>query len=888
MKNPLTMIALAIIFNVNAQKYNFRTTGNENEFGVGEYNTASGLSALANIIEAKYNSAFGNTSLNQNKTGNNNTASGFASLLNNIEGSNNSAFGFKALHSNESGNYNTACGYQALYNTKGNSNTGVGYDARTSIIEATNQTVIGYNAIGRADNSVTLGNPEVTAIYMGEDSGATVHAKKLNIDNTEITAEELKLLKGGTLSSVTKNNNTGFRLSSHSDTNYGDVGDKAVDLSYSDTKNATYGATGSYSLASGYQTTASGSNSLASGYQTTASGTYSTAMGFYATASGYISTAIGKATASDYGSFAMGQHNKALSTLTEGGDRTTYSVNNTAFVIGNGTGTNNKSDAFKVMFNGDATIGNNLNVNGELRIKGELFPIEKINKLDKLDGGILSSVTENNNTGFRLSSHSDTNYGDIGSKAVDLSYSGSENSKYGATGSNSLASGYQTTASGDYSTAMGNNTKAEAMNSVAMGNNTTAEAMNSMAMGNNTTASAFNSIAMGTNSTASAFNSMAMGTGSTASAAYSMAMGLNTIASGTYSTAMGVATQTRGRNSTAMGNHTSASDYGSFVIGQYNDALSSVTSGGSSTAYNANNIAFVIGNGTPSVKSDAFKVKFNGDATIGNNLSIGGKLIINEKEITFEKIDKLDKLDGGILSSVTENNNTGFRLSSHSDTNYGDIGNKAVDLSYSDTKNATPRGASADYSLATGLNTTASGKNSTAMGINTTASDYGSFVIGQYNDALSSITSGGSATDYNADNTAFVIGNGTSNAKSDAFKVKFNGNTTVSNNLTVSGDVVISSDVRLKSNIVSLGSTLSKLLLIDGKTYTMKKNNKQKIGVLAQDIQKVFPELVSKDENEMLAVNYQGLVPVLINALKEQHTKIARLEHLINKLIADK
>ena len=177
MKNPLTMIALAIIFNVNAQKYNFRTTGNENDgFGVGEFNTASGLSALANIIQAEYNSAFGNTSLNQNKTGNNNTASGFASLLNNIEGSNNSAFGFKALHSNESGNYNTACGYQALYNTKGNSNTGLGYDARTSIIEATNQTVIGYNAIGRADNSVTLGNPEVTAVYMGEDSGAKVYA----------------------------------------------------------------------------------------------------------------------------------------------------------------------------------------------------------------------------------------------------------------------------------------------------------------------------------------------------------------------------------------------------------------------------------------------------------------------------------------------------------------------------------------------------------------------------------------------------------------------------------------------------------------------------------------------------------------------------------------
>ena len=87
---------------------------------------------------------------------------------------------------------------------------------------------------------------------------------------------------------------------------------------------------------------------------------------------------------------------------------------------------------------------------------------------------------------------------------------------------------------------------------------------------------------------------------------------------------------------------------------------------------------------------------------------------------------------------------------------------------------------------------------------------------------------------------------------------------------------MISSDARLKSNIVSLGSTLSKLLQIDGKSYEMK--GKQKIGVLAQEIQEVFPELVSEDDNEMLAVNYQGLVPVLINALKEQQGEINRLK----------
>ena len=122
-----------------------------------------------------------------------------------------------------------------------------------------------------------------------------------------------------------------------------------------------------------------------------------------------------------------------------------------------------------------------------------------------------------------------------------------------------------------------------------------------------------------------------------------------------------------------------------------------------------------------------------------------------------------------------------------------------------------------------------------------------------------------------------MIGNGTdSSNKSDAFKVMFNGDATVSNDLTVSGDVVISSDARLKSNIESLGSTLPKLLQIDGKSYEIK--GKQKIGVLAQEIKEVFPELVSEDDNEMLAVNYQGLVPVLINALKEQQSEIDKLK----------
>ena len=104
----------------------------------------------------------------------------------------------------------------------------------------------------------------------------------------------------------------------------------------------------------------------------------------------------------------------------------------------------------------------------------------------------------------------------------------------------------------------------------------------------------------------------------------------------------------------------------------------------------------------------------------------------------------------------------------------------------------------------------------------------------------------------NDDVTAVYMGED-SGAKVYAGEGSFTGN------MTIGGDVVVSSDLRLKANIVSLGSTLAKLLLIDGKSYTMKKDGKQKIGVLAQDIQKVFPELVTTDDKEMLAVNYQGL-----------------------------
>ena len=197
--------------------------------------------------------------------------------------------------------------------------------------------------------------------------------------------------------------------------------------------------------------------------------------------------------------------------------------------------------------------------------------------------------------------------------------------------------------------------------------------------------------------------------------------------------------------------------------------------------------------------------------------------------------------------------------------------------------------ASALYSTAMGDGTIASGSRSTAMGSYTTASDYASVSIGSYNSVNSTVTVGGNATSFDTDNAAFVIGNGYVDnsdwmnpitVNSDAFVVYFNGNA------TLSGDLTINSDARLKDNIQPLGSTLNKLHQIEGKTYSFKKDEEHtpKIGVLAQEVQAVFPELVTEGGDGILSVNYQGLVPVLINAINEQDAKIAALEEMVRFL----
>jgi hypothetical protein len=132
---------------------------------------------------------------------------------------------------------------------------------------------------------------------------------------------------------------------------------------------------------------------------------------------------------------------------------------------------------------------------------------------------------------------------------------------------------------------------------------------------------------------------------------------------------------------------------------------------------------------------------------------------------------------------------------------------------------------------------------------------------------------------------------------SNVFNVDQSGNTVASGNITAY------SDVRIKENIVTIDSALNKVLNLRGVYYNKIGNPERRVGVIAQEIETVLPEVVrciletnpsTGETQELLAVDYGNITGLLIEATKEQNqeiidlkNRVAQLEALIEKLIKE-
>ncbi|MCX7550477.1 tail fiber domain-containing protein [Xanthomarina sp. F2636L] len=439
----------------------------------------------------------------------------------------------------------------------------------------------------------------------------------------------------------------------------------------------------------------------------------------------------------------------------------------------------------------------------------------------------LETLDEGNGIGWRLIGRNPTVYDNIGENAVDLSSSNNNTSiSSGASGSDSFASGRDTTASGQFSTAMGIATEASNERATAMGSFTTASGSSSTAMGSNTEASGNYSTAMGSGSTASGGVSTAMGHVTEASGDFSTAMGSSTTASGSSSTAMGNSTIASGSRSTAMGFNTEASGINSTALGTETTA-----SGTYSTAMGraTNTSAWYSTAMGYQTKAEAYMSTAIGRFNVGGGASIP----------PVAPTDPLFELGNG--SSDTNRQNALTVLKN---------GNLGITTNTPETKLQVTGGSDA------GLNQS------------------GGFVLLGETSGMNLVMD---------TNEIMVRNNG---AAAPLYLQNDGGQVAVGGSIVHSSDRRLKRDIEtLPYGLNEILQLAPKQYYWKNRGEQTHKS----LGLIAQEVQPIISALVhtANDENQTLSVSYTELIPVLINAIQEQQDIIDKQQLKIESLTTE-
>ncbi len=108
----------------------------------------------------------------------------------------------------------------------------------------------------------------------------------------------------------------------------------------------------------------------------------------------------------------------------------------------------------------------------------------------------------------------------------------------------------------------------------------------------------------------------------------------------------------------------------------------------------------------------------------------------------------------------------------------------------------------------------------------------------------------------------------------------------VTGTIRATSDVIAFSDKRVKENIKTVDNALNTVTKLRGVTYTRKDidDKSTKVGVIAQEVLKVLPEVVKKDNNDMYSVAYGNMAGVFIEAIKELKAEVDNLKQEIKEL----
>jgi trimeric autotransporter adhesin len=326
------------------------------------------------------------------------------------------------------------------------------------------------------------------------------------------------------------------------------------------------------------------------------------------------------------------------------------------------------------------------------------------------------------------------------------------------------------------------------------------------------------SFASGFNTQASGINSTSIGNSTTANGENSTSMGYFTTASGETSTSMGYNTRARGNYSTSIGDNSNAQAYASVAMGRYNIIS------GNSTTWVATDPLFVIGNGSAFASpNNALTILKNGNVGINSENPTIARFVVSANSTSPSTL----AVFGDNASGVSlENNQPGIGFNG-----YYSGGRKAL-------------------------------ANGHIGGINM---DQSNGLITIYNSGASGTAGNGIA----ATGRLFIDNTG---------KVGI-GDSSPTTTLDVNGAVrcvslTQTSDARFKKKIKPLENALSSILKINGVRYDWRReefpeknfSEKNQIGFIAQELEKIYPEMVLTDNEGYKSVDYTRMAPVLVEA----------------------
>ncbi|HMP21845.1 MAG TPA: tail fiber domain-containing protein [Ferruginibacter sp.] len=321
--------------------------------------------------------------------------------------------------------------------------------------------------------------------------------------------------------------------------------------------------------------------------------------------------------------------------------------------------------------------------------------------------------------------------------------------------------------------------------------------------------------------------STAFGISSKAIGITSFSTGYNTTARGDRSTSMGSSTEAIGFASTSFGFETIASGYGSTSMGVLTNAIGQFST---STGFGTNAIGLF-----SSSFGYATSAKTYGGSVIGSYNDVTD----NPNPSIANQLDRLFQIGNGTSGENRRNALTVLRN--------GNMGLGVLNPDFILDVNGRMRLRSGNnLSAGINLNNNANTAMAAFIGMRSTDNEVGF---------------------YGYTGTAgwrFLVNTTTGNA-------------------WMQGALTQNSDVRLKKNITPLSHTLGAIQQIKGYTYQWKDPTSpdEQIGLLAQELQKVYPQLVKENANGDLSVNYNGMIPVLLEAIKELQQKVAELEKKI-------